>query len=376
MYLKQCEVESRVEYFKGDIQEIIKSKQTIKKWAYILHDKDDTAPHYHIYLNFGNSGVDTKQVAEWFGLQESQVSKIKGRASDMLLYLTHGNDSQQNKHQYSPAEVVANFDFQTAIKNAKILGDFEHYSYAQQLEYVNGLPISEKAGAFTQLEKLWRLQCRWLTLQTDRQLEVMFICGKGGTGKTYYAKKFLEDQKLDYCVSSSSNDPFQDYLGQAGIILDDLRDKAFEFEDLLKILDNNTVSSVQSRFQNKVFNGKLIVITSSVPLRYWYRLQFGNAYDTLVQLYRRISCYVEVTKEEITVYNDGVQDNGTPRGNGQIFKNRLFEKRTEKRQEKTDFAAGFAKICDPPDIDNVFKGTQEEMKEVKAIPKEKPKRDK
>ena len=41
MYLKQCEVESRVEYFKGDIQEIIKSKQTIKKWAYILHDKDD-----------------------------------------------------------------------------------------------------------------------------------------------------------------------------------------------------------------------------------------------------------------------------------------------------------------------------------------------
>ena len=372
MYLKQCEVESRVEYFKGDIQEIIKSKQTIKKWAYILHDKDDTAPHYHIYLNFGNSGVDTKQVAEWFGLQESQVSKIKGRASDMLLYLTHGNDSQQNKHQYSPAEVVANFDFQTAIKNAKILGDFEHYSYAQQLEYVNGLPISEKAGAFTQLEKLWRLQCRWLTLQTDRQLEVMFICGKGGTGKTYYAKKFLEDQKLDYCVSSSSNDPFQDYLGQAGIILDDLRDKAFEFEDLLKILDNNTVSSVQSRFQNKVFNGKLIVITSSVPLRYWYRLQFGNAYDTLVQLYRRISCYVEVTKEEITVYNDGVQDNGTPRGNGQIFKNRLFEKRTEKRQEKTDFA----KICDPPDIDEVFKGTQEEMKEVKKIPKEKPKKDK
>lgn len=39
MYLKQCEVDSRVEYFKGDIQEIIKSKKTIKKWAYISHNE-------------------------------------------------------------------------------------------------------------------------------------------------------------------------------------------------------------------------------------------------------------------------------------------------------------------------------------------------
>ena len=51
MFLKQCEVESRVEYFKGDIQEILKSRKTIKKWAYILHDKDDTENHYHIYTH-------------------------------------------------------------------------------------------------------------------------------------------------------------------------------------------------------------------------------------------------------------------------------------------------------------------------------------
>lgn len=201
MYLKQCEVESRVELLKDDIQETLKSHKTVKKWAYILHDKDDTAPHYHIYLNFGNSGVDTKQVAEWFGLQESQVSKIRGRATDMLLYLTHGNDSQQNKHQYSPSEVVANFDFQTDIKNAKILGDFENYSYAQQLEYVNSLPVSEKASAFRQLENLCRLQCKCLTLQSDRQLEVVFICGKGGTGKTYYAKKLLKSMDYDSLIS-------------------------------------------------------------------------------------------------------------------------------------------------------------------------------
>ncbi|MCD7728693.1 MAG: hypothetical protein LUI60_02110 [Clostridia bacterium] len=351
MYLKQYEVESRVEFFKGDIQEIIKSHKTIKKWAYILHDKDDTAPHYHIYLNFGNSGVDSKQVAEWFGLQESQVNKVRGRATDMLLYLTHGNDSQKNKYQYSPTEVVANFDFETEIKNSKILGDFEKYSYAQQLEYVHSLPVSEQSGAFRNLENLWRMQCKWLSLQTDRNIDVVFICGKGGTGKTYYAKKLLKSLGYDFCISSSSNDPFQDYLGQKGIILDDLRDRVFEnFEDLLKILDNNTMSSVASRFNNKVFNGKMIVITSSVPLIYWYkgRNSKGNFFnignEDLIQLYRRIGCYVVMTKEEIIIYEQ-IDSEGRPKGLGKVYKNELAAIE-EKPKEKTDFGALFDGICE------------------------------
>ncbi|MBQ6922900.1 MAG: hypothetical protein IJQ66_07415 [Clostridia bacterium] len=351
MYLKQCEVESRVEFFKGDIQEIIKSHTTIKKWAYILHDKDDTAPHYHIYLNFNKSGVDTKQIAEWFGLQESQVNRVRGRAADMLLYLTHGNDSQKNKYQYSPTEVVANFDFESEIKNAQILGDFEHFSYAQQLEYVNSLPVSEKPATFSKLEKLWKIRCQWLSLQSDRSIDVMFICGKGGTGKTFYAKKLLSSMNLDYCISSSSNDPFQDYLGQKAIILDDLRDKTFErLDDLLKILDNNTVSSVKSRFANKVFNGEIIVITSSVPLRYWYREYRNSSFDTLDQLYRRIGCYVEMTYDEITVFSDGVDEKGNPKGLGRIFKNELSGRKKEERK-KTDFNSIFEKICSDSSLD-------------------------
>ena len=214
MFLKQCEVESRVEFFKGDIQEIIKSRKTIKKWAYILHDKDDTAPHYHIYLNFGSSGIDTKQVAEWFGLQESQVSKVKGRAvgksgvdskivaqwfglqesqvnkiqgraTDMLQYLTHSNDSQKNKYQYSPDEVVSNFDFQGEIEASKVLGDFTVHSYAEQLEYVHSRPRSEQATLYNDLTKRWKVHCQWLTLHPDRDIKVIFICGKGGTGKRH-----------------------------------------------------------------------------------------------------------------------------------------------------------------------------------------------
>lgn len=358
MYLKHCLVTSNVEFFKGDIQEIIKSHKTIKQWAYILHDKDDTAKHYHIYLNFGSSGVDTKQIGDWFGLQESQVEKIKGRKYNALEYLTHSDNKQKYKYQYPVSEVVANFDFETEITNAKILGDFENFSYAEQLDYVHSLPVSEKTTAFAKLEKLWRLRCQWLTLHSDRKIDVVFICGKGGTGKTYYAKKLLKSMKLDFCISSSSNDFMQDYLGQKALVLDDCRDRSFKtFEDCLKLLDNDTASSVSSRFHNKVFNGELIVITSSIPLAYWFRGKnadgryFSVANEDFEQLYRRISCYVEITKEEISVYNE-IDEKGKPKGVVSVYKNELAEMVKEKK-EKRDFGAIFGKIAETQTT-NVF----------------------
>ena len=203
---KHCEVVSDVEHIKVDIQAVIREKKSIKQYAYILHDKDDTAPHYHIYLNFGTTSVSFDDVGRWFGLSASFVSKVNGRKVDMLEYLTHANESQKHKHQYSPSEVVANFDFETEIAVSKILGNFDQYSYAQQLEYVNSLSVDEKAKAFSKLEKLWKLHCQCLLLKADRQIEVMFIQGKGGSGKTYYAKRLLEKMGYDYAISSSSND--------------------------------------------------------------------------------------------------------------------------------------------------------------------------
>lgn len=357
MKLKQYEVVSNVEFFKEPIQDILRRYRTIKKWAYILHDKDsDASPHYHIYVNFGTSGVDSKLVAEWFGLQESQVNRVIGRTTDMLQYLTHSNESQKNKHQYAPSEVVANFDFESEIEKSKILGDFKKYSYAEQLKYVDSLPVADKTQAFAKLQKLWEIRCKMLVLNPDRDIKVMFIQGKGGTGKTYYAKKFLAAQGYDFCVSSSSNDPFQDYLGQKAIILDDLRDTAFELEDLLKTLDNHTGSSVKSRFNNKVFNGEMIVITSTVPLSYWYRAYQYNQYDTLIQLYRRISCYVVVKSAQIEVYEE-LDAKGKPAGLASIYRNELVD-RVKKDKEKYDFRGAFGKICEaelPDEWENPFK---------------------
>lgn len=371
MNLKMCEISTDVDKLKVDLQATFMKYTTIKKWAYIIHDKDDTRPHYHIALHFGGASVNTKDVAEWFNLGytdkdgvehtgEQFVERVKcKRWSGIVTYLIHGQDSQKNKYQYPLSEVHANFDVETEVANEKIIGNFDDYSYAQQLQYVNGLPVSEKPAAYSKLRKLWELQCQILTLNTDRKIQVMFITGAGGTGKTYHAKEFLKSRNYDFCISSSSNDPFQDYMGQKAIILDDIRDWTFSFEDLLKMLDNDTRSSVKSRFSNKVFNGEMIVITSSVPLVYWFKGKdnHGNYYNysetDLYQLYRRIGCYVTVTETEVIVY-DEIDNYGKPKGLGQVFKNKLAEMKKETKP-KVDYKSMFGKICETPtDGDEVF----------------------
>lgn len=347
--LRQMEIVTDVDKLNVDLQATLMKYNTIKQWAYIVHDKDDTRAHYHIYLNFGASGVETSMVAKWFEIPENFINKVKGRKTDMLLYLTHGNDSQKNKHQYSPKEVVANFDFETEITNASIIGDFKNFSYAEMLQYANTLPISEKVKTLTQLEKLYKLECHCQALNPHRDIQVMFITGKAGTGKTYYAKKLLESMNYDYCISSSSNDILQDYKGQRAIILDDLRDKDIDFVELLKMIDNDTQSSVYSRFQNKVFVGKMIVITASVPINYWYREMQYNHQEDLKQLYRRINSYVRITETEVQLF-EAIAENGFPIGPPIIYENEIPKLKKEQKK-KFDFKSAF---------DNLFNNTKDE----------------
>ena len=103
-------------------------------------------------------------------------------------------------------------------------------------------------------EKELSLEDAKLLLRQSYDLGVRYVDFTGGEPTLYpYLKEIIEYAKqlgiktevTSNCISSSSNDPFQDYMGQKAIILDDLRDKAFingngtdNFEDLLKKLRN------------------------------------------------------------------------------------------------------------------------------------------
>jgi energy-coupling factor transporter ATP-binding protein EcfA2 len=298
MKLMMCELLLYQEHFAGidDIVKIIQEKESIKKYAIILHDKDGIKPHYHVMLHFGVS-YDTDRLLDYFNIKANAISKIKGRWKDALQYLTHRN--APNKHQYEDEEVVSNFDWKDEVKKSVRKSEVDQTI----LEYSNlditytklweRLTPAERLDKKHLIDKASEVRNTNIKMKGHRNMKVIYITGPSGSGKTTFAKFYAEKiKRMDYYVSSSSNDPLQDYMGQEVIIMDDLRGDAFTITDLLKLLDNHTQSSVKSRYFNKAVDCKMIIITSVKQV--WELYNFHEKQEPFLQLLRRVSEFLDI----------------------------------------------------------------------------------
>ncbi len=343
---KHCEYVQQIKHLKvqlNEIEDIIERHKTIKEWAYIIHDKDvdkngnPKEPHIHLYLNFGKSGASFETVAKWFKDEPQYVCKVKGRKGDMLMYLTHQN--APDKYQYDIKSVISNFDIDKAIVEDRalyalidsidnILFDFvkEKITYAQaqkglqeiKMSCTDHMVLDSWMSAFDKVQKLWKQQCI-ISTKGKRDMQIIFIHGDSGSGKSTYAEmyaKMLCDKKgyRDFARSSASNDILQDYMGEDILILDDYRDvdemtgKSENLTDTLKMLDPHYASSSKSRYTNKTFRGKLVIITSTKDPLLW----FEGTKEQRWQFFRRISMLIEINKDTVTEYQERNEERGVP----------------------------------------------------------------
>ena len=354
---RHLEYSQQLEHLKvtlEEMQQIINKHRTIKGWAYIIHDKDvytqtdekknpehkegtPKKPHIHLYLNFGKGGASFDDVARWFKDKPQYVDNVHGRKADILLYLTHRNAPE--KYQYKDDEVVSNFDLKQEIaKDQKLHSLIEQtedivytfmrgeitYSQAnKKIEETKKICDDKKLAdvifnTTERVEKIWKQQCKMST-KGKRNMKIIFIHGDSGSGKSTYAElyaKMLCEKKgyRDFSRSSASNDIMQDYMGEDIFILDDYRDvdemtgKAESLSDTLKMLDPHYASSSKSRYTNKTFMGKLIIITSTKDPLLW----FEGTKEQRWQFFRRISLLIDIDKDYVREYQEQNEEKGVP----------------------------------------------------------------
>lgn len=314
---KMCEIVCDINHIDEErIKQAIASQDCIDKWLYILHDKDiqddgsPKTPHYHIYLHFTGSR-EFEFIAKWFGLPIQFVSKIKSkRFADAIEYAIHAN--APDKHQYDPSEMHSNFD---AVK--MIESNQQRKAKKQSLasivaaidaNEINPFNITDKVSMEFYMENRTKInhcfEYRAMRLQKEmnREMQVVYVYGPSGSGKTTYAKKIAQKQGYSVFISSGSNDPFDGYKGQDCVILDDIRGSAFPLSDLLKILDNNTSSSVKARYRNINLECKLLIITTTKTQKEFYNQVFDSEGEEYKQFQRRCGIYAEIGVDTIKVY--------------------------------------------------------------------------
>ena len=331
--LRMCEICQQTSHIESidEMVKTIKANQAVERFAYIIHNKDVDADgklkaeHIHIMIKFAYS-YNVMTLAKQLNLEAQYIQKIQSRNyEDALLYLTHANAKE--KYQYSADAVKANFDYVAICERylkrkeqvtskisekeqLKLLCDEIVQGKIRRYNYFEFISTDLYVRYRTKFENAFKMRDDMLKAQEERQMEVIYMVGDSGSGKTTFAKRVAKNKGYSYYISSASNDVLDIYSGQNCLILDDLRPSCLGLSDLLKLLDNHTSSTAKSRYYNKILECRLIVITTVINIEDFFKNVFQEQDEPLTQLKRRCSTYLEFTKQEIRVsmYDATLQD--------------------------------------------------------------------
>ena len=247
--------------------------KTIKRWAYICHDKDvysdkdelqDPAHvagavkprHWHIVIEMGTNQVEIGVIAKWLGIKENYVEVAKGAGAflDCVQYLTHERDEQQQigKMLYADSEVVANFNFREELtkrmeRRAKYGRDLNERDMLRNEVLFHGMSLREAWEKYPieyQNDMTYLKKCRLEYIDKMAPMPTMrmnfYIEGQGGMGKGLISKAIARsiidsdctmDDDLIFFEVGADNTTFEGYDGQPVIIWNDCR--AFTLMDKL-----------------------------------------------------------------------------------------------------------------------------------------------
>lgn len=311
---RTCEIVQQLEYMSQEDVEAGLDHNAVQDYAYILHDKDvhedgtPVAPHWHIMIRFKRP-VQTESLCKWFGIKSNMIGYILGTFGDAVAYLTHRNKPE--KYQYLDEEIKSNYDFKVEVEKAlskkkasqrkeEIIelirsGIVREYNYT---EYITALEYDKFKRAIDNAFTYRRDTLKSL----DRHMNVIYIYGGSGTGKTTYAKQLAINKGLSCYISSGSNDPLDGYKGQDCLILDDIRPGDFLLSDFLKILDNNTQSTVKSRYKNKLLECQYLIVTTLFDIPVFFDLLLDSEGESVKQMERRCTLKIQMNTSTMTTY--------------------------------------------------------------------------
>ena len=316
---------------KEELIEKVKQLPNLTQFALIIHNKDIkpdntlVASHLHLVLCFKQRvrittiAKELKQKDQYFESMTKRGKNIKASRNNAMAYLIHRTEQakKQNKYQYKPSEVIANFDYKKLIDGLKqstfyspkqVLADFNSGNISKlealnRIKNSNSPRIPQYVSSLNKIEEITTQikQKKWIQTheEQNKPITIIWIFGPAGVGKTEFAKhvaiKYSTNKTYDF--TGSTKDLFQTVGTASSLIIDEIRPKDIKFNDLLKITDPfNYRKFAPSRYHDKAIIADTIIFTSPYsPIQFFQKYKMDNQ-DSFKQLQRRLTITIEVTR--------------------------------------------------------------------------------
>lgn len=307
------------------IRDIIQSKCKEYAWAQHPIDELSSFEHWHIGCTL-HSNFSADSLLKWFKdipvIKNNSIQSIKSTFKTYVVYILHKTESAIKQGKSAPVDYGGNAPFDEYLKSYEFQGDVKNLvtdildGKIKEYEfYQNKALVAEiiKKGWYTKVDVAFKSSYTLKSLGADRMdkdRKQCWIYGLAGSGKTELAKYTCRSygyKDIDIYVSSSGNNPFDDYKGQPCIIVDDVDANTMTPKTCLKLADLFTNSFVNARYFNKQIIAECIIFTSTCsPSTWWKNVSTEKTDGNVFQLYRRLNMgiwHIDDLSVEVSLYN-------------------------------------------------------------------------
>lgn len=277
-----------IEYMKGQLETAFRDLSPNFYAAICKAQKNDGTSGYHVHLAQSyDKARRIKSIAKDLGNAHCEI--MRGTKEQALNYINKGEGWEEKDE-----EIIVKFGDPTSITdNSGTRLDLKALEISILSGDINSSNIDKKAlelGKTTyQIEEIKKffMQVTLANAPKDiRNVKVIYVEGKAGTGKSWQVLKQYKDV-FRASVDHKSNFPLDGYMGQKVLWLDELRPGDFNNSFLKEILDiYPMIVNVKGGHMPALWN--TVIITTAFPFDQWYNDQFKGQDNEKEQFIRRI----------------------------------------------------------------------------------------
>ena len=253
----------------------------------------ESTPHTHIYILFRNPVSFSSMQSKFKG---AHIDAVKGQPSQIRDYISKGGKWEH--HEKVETKIDGTFEeWGTCPHNNQGQRTDLTYLYEQIEKGTSTSDIINENPKFmlrmTEIEKVRQMLLAEKYKNTFRHLDVTYICGDSGTGKTRGVMEKYGYENVFRVINYDAH-PFDNYAGQDVLVLEEFR-SSFRLQDMLNYLDGYPFQ-LPCRYADKVACYTKVYIITNIPFGEQYNILQKEETATWEAFKRRIHHFEEYKK--------------------------------------------------------------------------------